>query len=264
MSQIEGFDSIEIVDIDPYGTAIPYLSAAMNAIANHGMMCITCTDMRVLAGHDFTKCFYQYGATRSRISCFEENALRIMLATTNRIANQHQKAIIPMLSFQKHFYLRVFIKVVSKKSICWESLEKTGLSYYCKICNNNHIHTFGSKRDDGRAGFKQNQVSIPSALCDQCGSPWEMNGPIWIAPLNDFDFVTALLDNVKLIEQEGEKIINSDLTISGLRIKNTKEIRGMLESILQEEKVKDQPVTWDLTLLYKLLKTRNPKKMMIL
>ena len=91
-----------------------------------------------------------------------------------------------------------------------------------------------------------------------------MNGPIWTAPLNDFDFVREALENVKLLEKGLDSLPPNKSTLSGLRVKSTKEIRGMLESILEEEKVKEQPVSWDLTLLYKLLKTRNPKKMMVL
>lgn len=69
----------DCVDLDPYGSAVPFLDAAMNAIADGGtsprvltrlalypvssarltpligpgLMCITCTDMGVLAGHNY-------------------------------------------------------------------------------------------------------------------------------------------------------------------------------------------------------------------
>lgn len=102
----------DIVDIDPYGTAIPFIGSAMRAISGYGMLCVTCTDTRVLAGHDFTKCFYQYGASRAKMTCFEENALRITLATISRIANEHQKAIKPLISFHRNFYLRVESNII--------------------------------------------------------------------------------------------------------------------------------------------------------
>jgi tRNA (guanine26-N2/guanine27-N2)-dimethyltransferase len=37
----------DVVDIDPYGSAITFLGSAFASISNHGLMCITCTDMRV-------------------------------------------------------------------------------------------------------------------------------------------------------------------------------------------------------------------------
>lgn len=88
MNSREGPNLVDVVDIDPYGTAVPFLGAAIQAVQNYGMLCVTCTDMRVLASHDYTKCFYQYGATRSKTTCFEENALRVVMATTSRIANE--------------------------------------------------------------------------------------------------------------------------------------------------------------------------------
>ena len=40
-------DFYDLVDIDPYGSAVSFLSSAFQSISNHGMMAITCTDMRV-------------------------------------------------------------------------------------------------------------------------------------------------------------------------------------------------------------------------
>lgn len=42
-----GDDYYDVIDIDPYGSAIPFLSSAFAAVSNHGLVCITCTDMRV-------------------------------------------------------------------------------------------------------------------------------------------------------------------------------------------------------------------------
>ena len=37
-----------VVDLDPYGTAIPFLEGALSCIANGGLLCVTFTDMAVL------------------------------------------------------------------------------------------------------------------------------------------------------------------------------------------------------------------------
>lgn len=69
-------------------------------------------------------------------------------------------------------------------------------------------------------------------MCDQCGEPWHLNGPIWISELNDQSFVQRLLDNLGLLEKaerEGEDSLPADLR--GLKIKTKKEIRGVLEYI---------------------------------
>ena len=62
-----GFD---IIDLDPYGSVVPFLDAAICAVKEGGMLCITCTDTRVLCGPDLSKCFYFYGTVRAKVHDF--------------------------------------------------------------------------------------------------------------------------------------------------------------------------------------------------
>lgn len=41
-----------VIDLDPYGTAVPFLDASIQAAADETLLCITCTDSRVLCGPD--------------------------------------------------------------------------------------------------------------------------------------------------------------------------------------------------------------------
>jgi tRNA (guanine26-N2/guanine27-N2)-dimethyltransferase len=49
-----------IVDLDPYGTAMHFIDAALNSIKKHGLLCVTFTDMPVLCGVKKDTCFYRY------------------------------------------------------------------------------------------------------------------------------------------------------------------------------------------------------------
>lgn len=40
-------DFFDVVDIDPYGSAVPFLASAFKSVSNMGILAITCTDMRV-------------------------------------------------------------------------------------------------------------------------------------------------------------------------------------------------------------------------
>jgi tRNA G26 N,N-dimethylase Trm1 len=64
--------SFDIVDLDPYGSAVPFLDASVGSVKEGGLLCITCTDTRVLCGPDLNKCFYFYGATRAKVHDFNE------------------------------------------------------------------------------------------------------------------------------------------------------------------------------------------------
>ena len=61
-------DRVDVVDLDPYGTAAPFLDAAVQAVRDDGMhsllcflgcrcvpglLCVTCTDLAVLASGNF-------------------------------------------------------------------------------------------------------------------------------------------------------------------------------------------------------------------
>ncbi len=43
-------DRFHVVDLDPYGSAVPFLDSAVQATAEGGLLCVTCTDMGVLCG----------------------------------------------------------------------------------------------------------------------------------------------------------------------------------------------------------------------
>lgn len=50
----------DVIDLDPYGSAAPFLDSAVQTIADGGLLCVTCTDLAVLcAGHPET-CFAKY------------------------------------------------------------------------------------------------------------------------------------------------------------------------------------------------------------
>jgi tRNA (guanine26-N2/guanine27-N2)-dimethyltransferase len=55
----KGYD---VIDLDPYGTAAPFLDSAIQAINSDGMLCVTCTDSAIFASHGYLeKTYSQYG-----------------------------------------------------------------------------------------------------------------------------------------------------------------------------------------------------------
>ena len=44
---------VDCVDLDPYGTAAPFIDAAVQCINDGGLLCVTCTDMQVLATNNY-------------------------------------------------------------------------------------------------------------------------------------------------------------------------------------------------------------------
>lgn len=53
--QLQKFD---VVDLDPYGSAAPFIDAAVQAVADGGLLCVTCTDLAVLNGNHPEVCVW--------------------------------------------------------------------------------------------------------------------------------------------------------------------------------------------------------------
>jgi len=51
----------DVVDLDPYGSAVPFLESALNSLADGGLLAVTFTDMAVLCARTPHVCFYKYG-----------------------------------------------------------------------------------------------------------------------------------------------------------------------------------------------------------
>ena len=55
-------DPYDVIDLDPYGSAAPFLDGAVQAISDGGLLCVTSTDMTVLSGGYPEVCYAKYGA----------------------------------------------------------------------------------------------------------------------------------------------------------------------------------------------------------
>lgn len=102
---------LDVIDLDPYGTALPFLDGAINNLTDNGLLCVTFTDMAVLCARRPQVCFYRYGATPLGKPYCHEQALRMVLYTINTMANRHGKQITPLLSLSADFYIRLFLQV---------------------------------------------------------------------------------------------------------------------------------------------------------
>lgn len=51
----------DAIDLDPYGSAAPFIDSAVQKISNGGILCVTCTDLAVLCASHAETCFAKYG-----------------------------------------------------------------------------------------------------------------------------------------------------------------------------------------------------------
>jgi len=83
----------DVIDLDPYGSAIPFLESAIQLLANGGLLCVTFTDMAVLCARRPHVCFYKYGCVPLPNKYCHEFALRNVLHLMNQMANKYGRVI---------------------------------------------------------------------------------------------------------------------------------------------------------------------------
>ncbi|CED83675.1 -dimethylguanosine trna methyltransferase [Phaffia rhodozyma] len=193
---------VDCVDLDPYGTAAPFLDGAIQATADGGLLCVTCTDMAVTAGSNYPeKCFANYGGVSAKAVYSHEIAVRLLLNTCSGIAARYGRYIVPQLSLSIDFYMRVFFRVYSSPFEVKRVFSKTGTVYVCAGCQAYTIQPFGRvvETDKGRGmnyAFKNHQGPPTGPRCSECGAVHHLAGPLWIGPIHDKTFCQKVLDHV--------------------------------------------------------------------
>lgn len=107
-----GFDYI---DIDPFGSPNDFLDLACRRISRHGILAVTATDTSVLAGSYPDACRRKYWADPIEGERKHEVGLRILVRKCQLVAAQHDKALTPLLVYNKDHYYRAIFSVEKGK-----------------------------------------------------------------------------------------------------------------------------------------------------
>ena len=116
-SELQQKPQFDVIDLDPYGSASPFLDAAMQSVKSGGLLAITCTDMAALGGSHPETCYGRYAAFPvQRGGYLQELALRMLLYQISVVAGRYGRSIKPLLSVGMAFYCRVFVEVYDDKA----------------------------------------------------------------------------------------------------------------------------------------------------
>ena len=192
-------DRFDVIDLDPYGSPVTFLDAAVQAVRDGGLLCVTCTDMGVLCGNASETCYAKYGAVSLRTKYCHEMAVRIVLRTIDSHANRYSRYIVPVLSLSIDFYVRVFVKVYFGQSKVKQSLSKTSMVYHCSGCGSFKLQPMGLCTKTENGGVKYSSAAGPtvSPSCAHCGFTQHLAGPIWSNPIHDTEFVRKVVASVE-------------------------------------------------------------------
>lgn len=244
-------DNFYVIDIDPYGSASPFLDAAMRAIADGGLLCVTCTDMAVLCGGHVESCFAKYNSAGLKKSPFpHESALRILLSYIDSVANKYKMHIIPLLSLSIDFYVRVFVQVKKSAHQVKFSLSKRSSFFLCSGCHSYFEQPLGKVSEIRKSNNGKEHVSVKFSTstgptveqkCPICSFSFQLGGPYWNGPLHCKSFIDALL--VQLSNDSGNNFGTVD------------RIKGMLTVAKEELEI---PFYFPLSLVANVLHCNVP------
>ncbi|KAI1945745.1 RNA methyltransferase tRNA(m5U54)methyltransferase [Ophidiomyces ophidiicola] len=196
------FGKFDVVDLDPYGTAAPFMDAAVQAVADGGMLCVTCTDAGVFAAVGYPeKAFALYGGIPIKGVHCHEGGIRLILHALAMSAAKYGIAIEPLLSLSIDFYARLFVRVHKSPSATKFTASKSMMVYGCDSgCGAWTTQRLAqSRKREGKNGayFYTHRLSqAPSAAphCEHCGFKTHIAGPMWGGPLHNPHFIQRILD----------------------------------------------------------------------
>jgi tRNA (guanine26-N2/guanine27-N2)-dimethyltransferase len=198
----ENANKFDVIDLDPYGTASPFLDAAIQGAKDGGLLCVTCTDAGVWASTGYSeKAFSLYGGIPLKGSHSHESGLRLILNSLVMSASKYGIAIEPLLSLSIDFYARVFVRVHRSPAQVKFNAGNTMLVYSCDGgCGAWSTQFIGATKTKlNKKGNPMHHHGInkgPSASpqCEHCGSKTHLAGPMWGGPLHNPHFIQKILD----------------------------------------------------------------------
>jgi len=244
-------DRFDVVDLDPYGSPNIFLDGAVQSVAEGGLLCVTATDMAVLAGNSPESCYTKYGAISLKSKSCHEIGLRIMLQCIESHANRYGRYVEPLLSMSIDFYIRVFVRVFTSQKKCKKTTSKLGHVYQCTGCESLTISPLGKVIEEDK-NVKYKLVTGPPVdrRCRFCQKTFQVGGPIWTDPIHNVDFVRSLLD--RLTGSGGR-----EESVETQRFGTQDRMVGMLSVVAEE--LPDVPLYYSQDRLYSMIKLGSNK-----
>ena len=158
------------IDLDPFGSPVNFLDAAVQGLSRVGFLEVTATDTAALTGSSAGSQQRRYGAKGIVDSYAHDDAVRVLLGLVATTAARHDRAIEPVLALFDGHHVRISVKVRRSREGASKVLEQMGW----RIRNSNGTYRF---------------VHHPTPEEVEQGS-----GPMWIGALWDADIAGRITE----------------------------------------------------------------------
>ena len=120
----------DYVDLDPFGSPVPFLQSAVRGCGRGAVLAVTATDMAPLAGAHAVKCRRRYQCEPVRGYMCHEGGLRILMCTVARELARLDRGMRPLLSFYADHYYRTYVQVEEGAKAADATLARLGYMRY--------------------------------------------------------------------------------------------------------------------------------------
>ncbi|MEM4553077.1 MAG: hypothetical protein QXW05_01385 [Ignisphaera sp.] len=190
---------IDYVDIDPFGSPIPFLFSSISTVNNGGIVAITATDLAVLTGKYAGKLHRRYGVIGTSVPISKDIAIRALLSYIARISYSLDRYIKPVLSYTYKHYIRTYIVVYNGASKADHQLKEClGSLKVCTYCGYRQINKLG------------NDIHTDGTKCPLCRTSLVTWSPLWICNTIDKNIIDDILrdlNEVVWIQKSSKKLL---------------------------------------------------------
>lgn len=174
-------EHFDVVDVDPFGSPIPFADAAV--VGTAGLLCVTATDTAPLCGAHFHSGVRRYSAVPRNTEYHSEMGMRILLGTLARTAARYDVGVRPILSHSSDHYHRTYLALDRSASDANAAIDELGHVYHCEDC-------LYREHDAGL-------IASPPDGCPHCESNRLVAaGPLWLGSTSEPAFAAAVREHV--------------------------------------------------------------------
>ncbi|WP_435196490.1 tRNA (guanine(26)-N(2))-dimethyltransferase [Natronomonas sp. EA1] len=170
----------DVVDIDPFGTPIPFADAAFNS-ARH-LLCVTATDTAPLCGAHFGSGVRKYSTVPRNTDFHAEMGVRVLLSALVRTGARYDVAATPVLTHATNHYVRTYLELDSGAKRANAQIDELGYVDWCPQCLWRESST--------------GLIADPHASCPNCDANVKTAGPLYLGHPHDREFVASVREQV--------------------------------------------------------------------
>jgi tRNA (guanine26-N2/guanine27-N2)-dimethyltransferase len=190
----------DVIDVDPFGSPVPYLDSAIRALRNNGLLALTATDMAPLCGVHSRACIRKYGGKPLRTEYCHELAVRLLTGCLAATAAKYDIGVNVVFSHSSNHYIRIYATMKYGAKNADESIKSMGYILHCFNC----FH---------RETAKESFFHEHSGKCSECNSNLTIAGPLWLGKIVDKRFCERMEEIAKKRDFRLAKRIEKMLTL---------------------------------------------------